>query len=331
MSMTRNRYYQGPRSDPFDGARFFNPHLPNTDRSLLDLLRWRFGRAREHWQAAAPGRQVVPETRVDGLRLTMVGHATVLIQAAGRNILVDPVWSERASPVSWAGPRRVNAPGIAFDELPPIDVVLLTHNHYDHLDTATLKRLWDRERLRIIAPLGNDAIVRRAHKQIAVETYDWRETVDLGAGAAVVLQPANHWSARGMGDRRMALWCGFVITSPAGTIYLSGDTGYGDGRIFRDVQRLYPPINVAILPIGAYAPRWFMKAQHVDPAEAVQIMLDCGAAQALGAHWGTFPLTDEGRLAPKQALRTELARRGLGETCFSALEPGDTWQRPNDA
>jgi glyoxylase-like metal-dependent hydrolase (beta-lactamase superfamily II) len=136
-----NRYYSGPPSDHFDGQRFFNPHHPNTDRSLLQLLRWRFGGKRATWPATIPGRHVAPERRVDGLRITMIGHATVLIQAAGRNILVDPVWSERASPFRFAGPKRVNAPGVAFEQLPPIDVVLLTHNHYDHLDMSTMQRL----------------------------------------------------------------------------------------------------------------------------------------------------------------------------------------------
>lgn len=326
-SMPGNRYYRGPPSDHFDGNRFFNPHQPSTDRSFSELLRWRFGGGRERWLAAAPARQVVPDNRVDGLRITLVGHATVLIQASGRNILVDPVWSPRASPFRWVGPRRANPPGVAFDDLPPIDTVLLTHNHYDHLDTFTLERLWDRDRPRIIAPLGNDAVVTRAVPRIGVEAHDWRQKVDLGDGAVLWLHPAHHWSARGMRDRRMALWCGFVVSTPAGTVYLAGDTGYGDGQIFRDVKRDYLPIDVAILPIGAYAPRWFMKDQHVDPAEAVQIMLDCDAVQALGIHWGTFPLTDEARLAPQEALRAELARLNLDEARFTALEPGGTWQR----
>ena len=326
--MPGNRYYQGPPSDHFDGHRFFNPHHPSTDRSVIDLLRWRFGGGREPWPAETPVRRSVPDARVAGLRVTMVGHATVLIQAAGQNFLLDPVWSARASPLAWAGPRRVNAPGVAFDDLPPIDTVLLTHNHYDHLDTATLRRLWDRDRPRIVAPLGNDAVVAGAHPDIQVGTYDWGDRVDLGDGALVWPHPANHWSARGVGDRRMALWCGYVVATPAGVVYVAGDTGYGDGLIFRDVRLRYPPIDVAILPIGAYAPRWFMKDQHVDPAEAVRIMQDCGAVQALGVHWGTFQLTDEARLAPQQALRAELARLGLDEARFRAMEPGGTWERP---
>ncbi len=316
-------------SDHFDGTRFFNPGHPSTDRGVGALLRWLLGGGREKWPAEAPAQQTIPDKHVDSLRITLVGHATVLIQAARRNYLVDPVWSQRASPFQAVGPRRVNAPGVAFDHLPPIDTVLLTHNHYDHLDMLTLRRLWERDRPRIITPLGNDAVVGRTRPEIHLETFDWGDSIEVGDDAVVWLHPANHWSARGLGDRRMALWCGFVMVTPAGTIYVSGDTGYGDGRIFRDIKERYPPIDVAVLSIGAYAPRWFMKEQHVDPAEAVQIMLDCGAMQALGVHWGTFPLSNEGQTAPREMLYAELARRGIDKTRFPALAPGDTWQRPD--
>ena len=319
-----NRYYKGPPSDHFDGVRFFNPGQPSTDRSLGELLRWRFGGHRARWQAA-PGRQAAPAACVDTLAITFIGHASLLIQVAGRNLLIDPVWAERASPSQLAGPRRVNAPGIAFDALPPIDAILLTHNHYDHLDVTTLRRLWRSHRPRVLAPLGNDRVVARRAPDIAVETMDWGQSASVEGGVTVWLHPAHHWSARGFGDRRMALWGGFVIKAPARCIYIAGDTGYGDGRIFRDVRTQYGAPDLAVLPIGAYEPRWFMKDQHADPAEAVQIMLDCGAAQALGVHWGTFPLTDEPRTEPPDLLRRELARRGLPAGRFLAMQPGDQW------
>jgi L-ascorbate metabolism protein UlaG (beta-lactamase superfamily) len=323
--MTANRYYHGPQSDHFDGERFFNPDSATTDRGMIDVLRWRFTSKRSPWPMAVDSRQVVPAPRVERLTVTMVGHATFLIQVARRNILVDPVWSQRVSPFRWAGPRRVNAPGIAFEELPPVDVVLLTHNHYDHLDIATLTRVWQRDHPRIVAPLGNDAVVRRKSPSIVIETADWGESIDLGADLVVRIHAANHWSARGMGDRRMALWCGFAMQTPAGNIYVVGDTGYGSGRIFRELKHRFAPLDLAIIPIGSYEPRWFMKDQHVDPDEAVQIMIDCGARQALGVHWGTFQLTDEARLAPRERLHAALARRGLQAGSFVALEPGDVW------
>jgi L-ascorbate metabolism protein UlaG (beta-lactamase superfamily) len=323
--MAENPYYRGPVSDHFDGTRFFNPGVPDIDRRLTDILRWRFGERRAAWPAHVAVTPAVPDARVDGLRVTMVGHATVLIQLDGRNILVDPVWAERASPYGWAGPKRVTAPGIAFEHLPPVDIVLLTHNHYDHLDIGTLARLWRRDRPRILAPLGNDAVIARAAPEIVVETGDWGDIFDIGGGA-VRLHPAQHWSARGLRDRRMALWCGFVVETAARRVYIAGDTGYGDGRIFRAVRDVCPSLDLAIVPIGAYAPRWFMRDQHTDPDEAVRIFLDCGARRALGVHWGTFQLTDEARLEPVELLAVALAAHGAEAEAFRAIGAGEVWQ-----
>lgn len=324
----RNRYYAGPPSDHFDGLRFFNPGQAVTDRSTANLLRWRMGGSRAPWpRKVENGPAAKPPARFGGLRITMVGHASVLIQSSGCNILVDPVWSERASPLNWAGPKRVNAPGIAFADLPPIDAVLISHNHYDHLDMATLRRLWSAHRPRFIAPLGNDALIDRAIGGGQTETADWGDTVTVGNDVRINIVPAHHWSARGFGDRRMALWCGFVVQSPAGAVYNSGDTAYGDGRIFAGIAARYGPPDAAILPIGAYEPRWFMKNQHANPEEAVQIMLACGARQALGVHWGTFQLTDEPRLAPKEALAAALEQQGVARDRFLAVEPGNVWSK----
>jgi L-ascorbate metabolism protein UlaG (beta-lactamase superfamily) len=328
--VVRNQYYAGPPSDHFDGVRFFNPGQAGTDRSPAALLRWRMGGGRARWPSrVADGPAAKPLSRVAGLRITMIGHATVLIQTAGRNLLVDPVWSERASPVRWAGPKRVNAPGVAFADLPPIDAVLITHNHYDHLDLATLRRLSSAHRPRFIAPLGNETLIASAIGAGRTQTADWGGVIPVGGDVLVTLVPAHHWSARGYGDRRMALWCGFVIQSPAGIVYNSGDTAHGDGRIFTEIATRFGPPDAAILPIGAYEPRWFMKDQHADPDEAVRIMMACGAAQALGVHWGTFQLTNEPRLAPKEALAAALERHGIAPERFLAFEPGDVWSKPD--
>ena len=328
--MRRNRYYQGPRSDHFDGERFLNPGHPSTDRSLGQLLRWRFGEPHPAWPAdAGEVPECRPAARVDGLTITMVGHASVLIQVAGLNLLVDPVWSERASPVRFAGPRRANPPGIAFADLPPIDAVLVTHSHYDHLDAATLARLRVAHDPRLVVPLGVDAVIARAVPGWVAEARDWGGTVALGRDVAVTLHPAHHWSARGIGDRRMALWCGFVIQAPAGVVYVVGDTGYGDGAIFRQVRERFGAPLAAVVPIGAYEPRWFMRDQHVDPEEAVRILLDCGAQQGLGVHWGTFRLTDEARLAPAQALEAACREHGVAAGRFLALTPGQSWAAPS--
>ena len=326
--MARNRYYAGAPTDHFDGVRFFNPGQASTDRSLVRLIRWRLGGGRARWPRRVANAPVAkPAARVDGVSITMVGHATVLIQLAGINLLVDPVWSERASPLRWAGPKRVNDPGVEFADLPPIDVVLITHNHYDHLDRATLRRLWDTHRPRIIAPLGNESLIAKTIGAAKAETADWGDTVPVGGDVRVTIVPAYHWSARVLGDRRMALWCGFVIQSPAGLVYNVGDTGYGDGRIFSDIRSRFGAPDVAILPIGAYEPRWFMKAQHTNPDESVRIMMACGAQQGLGVHWGTFQLTNEARVAPKEALAAALRHHGIAPDRFLAFEPGDVWSK----
>jgi L-ascorbate metabolism protein UlaG (beta-lactamase superfamily) len=324
----RNRYYTGAPSEHFDGVRFFNPGQVSTDRDLAALLRWRMGRGRSRWPAHVPNpRTARPAARVDRLTITMVGHASVLIQLPGCNLLVDPVWSERASPVRWAGPKRVNAPGVAFADLPPIDTVLITHNHYDHFDIETLRRLWSAHRPRFIVPLGNDALLARAIGESNVETADWGDTIAIGDPVRVTAVPAYHWSARTFRDRRMALWCGFVIQSPAGLVYNAGDTAFGDGRIFSDIARRFGALDAAILPIGAYEPRWFMKNQHADPDEAVRIMMACDARQALGVHWGTFQLTNEARLAPKEELAAALRQHKIAPERFLAFEPGEVWSK----
>lgn len=317
-----NPYYAGPPSDHFDGARFFNPGQPTTDRGLSDVLRWKLGSRPARWPRFVPVRQATPDARVDGIRITMVGHATLLIQVAGLNILTDPVWSERASPLSFAGPRRVTAPGIAFDALPPIDAVLLSHNHYDHLDVDTLARLQATHRPRIVTTLGNDAIVRRAVPNADIAVGDWGDTIPVGAGVESALVRANHWSARGTRDRRMALWCGHYLKTPVGTVWFAGDTGYGNGAIFRQIAEEHGPPDVALIPIGAYAPRWFMQAQHADPCEAVRIFEDVGARRAIGIHWGTFQLTDEPREAPASELAEALAARRINPARFLAATPG---------
>lgn len=323
----RNPYYEGPVSDHFDGVRFFNPGGIQP-RSPFDVLRWQFGGTKQPWPEAYPspfGDTPPPRVGGSGLRVTLVGHATVLIQTGGLNIVIDPVWSERASPVSFAGPRRVNAPGIAFDALPPIDVVLVTHNHYDHLDMATLIRLAGRDRPRIITPLGNDTIMREGGVPVAAEAFDWGARVALSDSIAVHLEPSQHWSARGVLDRSRALWAAFVIETPGGAVYHVGDTGFGDGSLFPRIRERHGPPRLAILPVGAYEPRWFMQGQHMNPDEAVRVFLACGAQHAIGHHWGTFRLTDESVDAPPAALTAALAQHGVAPERFRAMRPGEVW------
>jgi L-ascorbate metabolism protein UlaG (beta-lactamase superfamily) len=322
------RYYDGPVSDHFDGMRFFDPHgVP--PKSFVDLARWMLAGNRAAWPERVPiARFDRPPARVDGpsWRISYVGHATLLIQTARLNILTDPVWSERASPFGFLGPKRVTDPGIPFEALPPIDVVLLSHNHYDHLDAATLSRLAAAHRSRVITPLGNDTILRAHDAAIPVEAFDWGDRVVLNSEVAVTLAPMRHWSARHMLDRNKALWAAFVIETPAGRIYHVGDSGYGEGDHFRAARERHGPFRLAILPIGAYEPRWFMRDQHMNPEEAVRAFLDSGAEFALGHHFGTFQLTDEARDAPLQALAAARAQAGLAPERFRTLAAGEAWE-----
>jgi L-ascorbate metabolism protein UlaG (beta-lactamase superfamily) len=323
--------YHGPVTGNFDGRRFHNPGPPEP-ANLLGLLRWQLlDRGDAVWPA---WRDIVPDRpppRVDGdaIRISYVGHATVLVQTAGLNILTDPVYSERASPLAFAGPRRIHAPGVAFDDLPPIDVVLVSHNHYDHLDTATLARLWRRDRPLMVAPLANAAIMRTGAPDMAVTELDWGRSLRTGA-ATITAEPMQHWSARTMFDRNLSLWAAFVVETPGGRLYFVGDSGYGDGGHFLHAARRHGPMRLAILPIGAYEPRWFMQYAHMKPEESVQAGLDACAAHVLGHHWGTFKLSNEAIDEPAERFAAAARERGV-DGRFRTLSPGGVWDVPGVA
>jgi L-ascorbate metabolism protein UlaG (beta-lactamase superfamily) len=286
-------------------------------------MRWQTTREPAPWPAQVAIQTAKPAARVAGdtLAVTMVGHATVLVQTEGLNVLTDPIWSERASPLSFAGPKRVTAPGIAFADLPKIDLVLVSHGHWDHMDLPTLLRLWQRDRPKIIVPLGHGALLRR-HGIEAVEA-DWGQRLPVSATVSVVVERVQHWSSRWFVDRNRALWAGYTILLPAGHIYFAGDTGFGTGDFFREARR-HGPVRLALLPVGAYEPRWFMQEQHMNPAEAVKAMLALGAAQAIGLHWGTFQLTDEGWQTPRTDLAAALQTAGMAPERFPALLAGES-------
>lgn len=312
---------RGAASDHFDGSRFFNPGV-ETDRSFADLWRWRRTRQPARWPEHLPDTPKEP-TRAAAVQgemlLTFIGQATVLVQVPGCNILTDPIFSERASPVRFAGPKRVRSPGVALAELPRIDLVLLSHNHYDHMDVPSLRQLQERWAPQVVTGLGNGAYLAKRGLPGAVE-LDWWDACRPFPEIEVTYVPAQHWSSRTFTDRRRMLWGGHVVRTPAGTLYFAGDTGYGPH--FRDIRERLRP-DVALLPIGAYEPRWFMEAQHMNPDDAVRAHLDLASKLSLGIHWGTFQLTDEAFDAPLVGLAAAKAAHGVPDRDFVAPGPGE--------
>jgi L-ascorbate metabolism protein UlaG (beta-lactamase superfamily) len=254
------------------------------------------------------------------MRVTWIGHATVLIQTQGLNILTDPIWSDTAGPMDGVGPKRVRAPGVAFDDLPKIDLVLISHNHYDHMDLPTLERLWSRDRPLIVTSLGNDQLLR--DEGIEAVARDWDGAVPVKPGVSVIVERVHHWGSRWGEDRNRALWSGFTIVLPGGNLFFAGDTGWGDGSWPKLAAR-HGPFRFAILPIGAYHPREIFGRSHIDPAQAIAVFQALGAGQALGIHWGTFRLTDEGPDAPRIELARQLLAKGIATGRFVTTDPGN--------
>lgn len=322
-----SRYHEGPASDHFDGTRFFNPDGP-IGKGLMDVVQWRLQADAAQWPEAVPlPAPARPAARVDGadLAATYVGHATVLVQIAGLNILTDPIWSERAFMVGWAGPKRVTPPGIAFEDLPPIDLVLVSHNHFDHMDLPTLARLREAHDPLVVAPLGNEHVLLDGHRDLRVHTLDWWQSLAFDDRVRVHVVPVYHWSRRGLFDRNKALWGGFVVETPGGAIYYGGDTGLWDGAYFRQARERFGAFRLALLPVGAYEPRWFMKEQHVSPAEAVRIHQLLGAPTTLGVHLRTFQLADESIDQPDLELAAARREAGVPPERFFTLPIGGEW------
>lgn len=296
--------YRGPRSDHFDGERFHNQDpAPHSQGSFF---KWMMNRERGPWRkwTDAPPGPPPPERVADGLRITFINHATTLIQMDGVNILTDPIWSDRAFPLRRIGPKRHRPPGIRFDDLPPIDLVLVSHNHYDHLDLPTLERLAARNAPRIAVPLGTSALLARNEIGRA-EELDWWESRPVRGPVSVTLVPAQHFSARGFSDRNRNLWGGWVVTGPSGSVYFAGDTGWGPH--FAEIRERLGPIRLALIPIGAFRPRWFMKPVHLGPDEAVRAHDVLAAGTSVAIHHGTFALGDDGETEPVTELKKALA------------------------
>ncbi|MDE2047536.1 MAG: MBL fold metallo-hydrolase [Betaproteobacteria bacterium] len=323
---------------------FQNRYTAFAPKGLVEVLKWR-------WQASRmgvpqPPRTPTPQVPADVAALTAnaavpaamrpsatwLGHATVLAQFGGRTWITDPVFSGRASPFATVGPRRAQPPGIALHALPHVDVALISHNHYDHLDDASVRALNGQRGgpPLFVVPLGLGAWLARRGVQRVVELDWW--SVHSVDGVDVMLTPAQHWSGRGVADRMATLWGGFAVFAPDFHFFYAGDTGYS--RDFADIAAHCAPrqraggFDLALLPIGAYAPRWFMQVQHINPAEALQIHRDLGAKRSLGVHWGTFQLTDEPLDEPPLELARQRALHGVADDAFVVTAIGHTLWLP---
>ncbi|WP_026325782.1 MBL fold metallo-hydrolase [Sphingomonas sp. Mn802worker] len=321
-------YYEGPESGHFDGARFFNPDGDDTMRMPGGRGRggflWRQltgDDGRPEWPTSVPVRATKPAARVEGERMvaTWIGHATVLVQTQGLNILTDPIYADRAGPFG-LGPKRVAPPAIAFDDLPPIDLVLVSHNHYDHLDQAVLKRLWQRDHPRIVTSLGNDSVIAQTGAQATA--LDWGGRITVRPGVEVTVTRNHHWGSRWFTDRNRALWSSFVVRLPSGgNLFFAGDTGFGDGQWPSEAASL-GPVRLALIPIGAFrfAPGQMSVGSHIGPAEAALVYQRLSASRGIPIHWGTFRLSYEGYDTPPRML--DAAMRCLGGSGFAGVPLG---------
>ncbi|MEM6730299.1 MAG: MBL fold metallo-hydrolase [Myxococcota bacterium] len=310
-------------SDHFDGDRFFNPTRIESPGLFALSRHILFGRDGE-WPddtrvpSAAPSLGMAKASEV---AVTFVNHATLLLEFDGLTVLTDPVWSTRVGPFSWAGPRRAIEPGIPFEMLPAIDIVLISHNHYDHLDSPTVERLANEHAPVFLVPLG----VRDWFQDLGIERvaeFDWWNGIELSPGSEVVFCPAQHNSGRSPFSNDETLWGSFLIRHGGGSVYFAGDTAYESH--FREVSERLGPIDVALLPIGAYAPRETMRAFHMDPTDAVRAHMDLNARASVAMHFGTFQLTAEDFEAPPRELAHARAEAGIDSAAFVVLAEGET-------
>jgi N-acyl-phosphatidylethanolamine-hydrolysing phospholipase D len=327
QQLGRNRSHHHPKG----GFRNPWPGEGGADRGLADLLRWRWQRIREP-VARAPAGDAFPRAEPQisypaapaaEIRITWIGHASFLLQIGGCNVLTDPHFSERASPAQWFGPRRLTAPGLVFEQLPPIHAVILSHDHYDHLDSPTLRRIARTfPRATWLAPLGHEALVRSLGARDITE-FDWWQAGRLeGATLEVQALPVQHWTRRIGSPPSARLWCSWSLQSENRRIYFAGDSGYCPA--FAEIGRQAGPFDAALLPIGAYEPRWFMQPAHMNPEEAVAAYGELRAEHFVAMHWGTFRLTDEHPLEPPERVRAAWAAAGLPPGRLHVLAIGET-------
>jgi len=303
--------------------KYYNPDPSITMKGFWSVLKWKLTSKKNKWSESLPGKIDIPPKQVASpdVRISSVGHATFLIQLQNKNILTDPVWSERVSPFSFIGPKRFVRPGINFKDLPQIDIVLISHNHYDHLDTNTIKKLWQHSKPIFVTPLGNERVIRSAVPDATIYDLNWYQKTDID-NLKIHLIPSQHWSSRWIIDTNKNLWGGFIIDAPEGQICFIGDSGYSQD-MFEQIASKFDNIIFAILPIGAYEPRWFMKDVHMNPHDALMAFCDLKAKFFIPSHFGVFQLTDESYNTQLQDYENSIKELKIDQEKVITLQVGE--------
>lgn len=319
--------YQGEKKYNFNGEEFVNQNnIPMKDG--WDMMKWGLEREPGEWPEwiySEPGPPPPERVGLGELRITFINHSTVLIQMDSLNIITDPVWSHRISPVSWAGPSRKRDPGLKFEDLPPIDYVLVSHNHYDHCDINTLLRLKKVHNPQFVTSLGNSEFF--VNKGLTnTKEMDWWDELPIGKNNILYFVPAQHFSSRNVCDRNRTLWGGFVILSAGGPVYFAGDTGFGVE--FQQIYKRFGQMRFSMLPIGAFIPNSMMAHVHLSPCEAVEAHKILNSQYSIGIHWGTFRLADDGLMDPENELKESLIKEGISVNDFSLFEHGKGYTIP---
>lgn len=321
-------------SDHYDGKRFYNlDRIKDSKSRFSQFLKWQLTRNKIKWPSFIDDNVFpkLPQQNISAndIYITFINHSTFLIQGHHLNVLSDPIFSERASPLSWIGPKRVRAPGLTIEQLPKIDVVVISHNHYDHLDLPSLAKLSQRTNVQFIVPLGNAKFLMKIGIKNIIE-LDWWQKCQIKRQQTITLVPAKHWSQRVLHDNCKALWGSFVIDIGGIKIFYAGDTGFS--QHFNLIQKRLSDMDICLLPIGAYRPRWFMKTKHINPEEAVMAHHALGSKLSIAGHFNTFQLGDEGIEDPILDLKQALKKHHLSSNQFIIPANGLTihWQKQND-
>lgn len=318
----KERYVGGDHYNAQTG-KFFNPGV-RSEKDFWDLLKWLTKRNMSQWpewleNEAEPSLPITLNNHE--MALTFINHSSFLIQFNGINILTDPVYSERTSPVGFIGPKRVRAPGLAFSRLPKIDIVAISHNHYDHMDIDTLKKLYKKFKPTFLVPIKDGKLLKKEGIRNIVE-LDWWASHYMGENLKITFTPAQHFSGRGLFDRNKSLWGGYIIKFNGYNVFFAGDTGYS--AHFKEIKYRFETIDFSLLPIGAYKPRWFMRTMHMNPSEAVRAHTDLDSKKSIGMHFGTFQLTEEAIYRPVEDLQRAKLKKNINANDFTIMSVGQT-------